>query len=130
MNHLQKSESIEETCKDYLRNLSQSGHEVQTGDTWAILFLASALVYDMNKEKSDGPSLQNVISTMHQWAEDLHPEESQKILDKFENPKTARDIARVVFANVTPAGLYEPQDLLDGLKNGKVRINVAQKTKS
>ena len=41
MNHLQKSELIEETCKDYLRNLSQSGHEVQTGDTWAILLLAS-----------------------------------------------------------------------------------------
>ena len=55
MNHLQKSELIEETCKDYLRNLSQSGHEVQTGDTWAILLLASALVYDMNKEKTEGP---------------------------------------------------------------------------
>lgn len=121
------SELIEHTRRCYLENLTQSGSEVQPGDERAIQLVASAAVYMMTRDDKGEPFLKNVISTMYQWATDYHPEKLDELHQLFDDPKKARNISRVVSAHVTPAGSYEPEELLDGLRTGKVLIDIFRK---
>lgn len=124
MSRPSNSEIIEHTRQCYLENLLQSGKEVHPADERAIQLVASAAVYMMNEDNKGEPFLKNVISTMYQWATDYHPEKLDELHQLFDDPKTARSISRVVSSRVVPAGTYEPEALLEGLKNGRVQIDI------
>ena len=124
MSRPSNSELIEHTRQCYLENLLQSGKEVHPADERAIQLVASAAVYRMSEDKKGEPFLTNVISTMYQWAMDFHPEKLDELHQLFDDPKTARNISRVVSAHVVPAGSYEPEELLEGLRTGKVLIDI------
>lgn len=117
-----QSRLIEDARHDYLEDLRQSGHEITEGDQTAAIFLASWLVNDLYGNSSES-KLRATVNALLEWADEFQPESKAFLEEKFNDDRRARFISRLVSSSTQPKGSHEPQELLDGLRTNKVRIN-------
>lgn len=118
-----QSQLIEETRLAYVDHLEAKEHDVSPGDYLAVVFLAATIVNDMYDHPTGINRMPGRINTMINWATEYKPKAIDTINTIFSDPMRAKDIARIIFAGVTPAGGYNSMELLEGLQSGNVYID-------